>query len=358
MWHDRRILDLLDIEHPIIQAPMASATNPELVAAVSEAGGLGSFGAAGTPPDRLRATVQAIRQRTNRAFHINLFSADTENFDRAARPGPRLNARLAAYHSEQGLGAVPAPAPMFGPAEEQFEVLMEEGVTIISFHFGVDARLVDRAHAAGAKVLCSATTAAEARVLEDKGVDAVIAQGAEAGGHRGTFNSDYRQALIGTMALVPQVVDAVSLPVIAAGGIMDARGLVASLALGASAVQMGTAFLGCPEAPINDAWRVALQAADAEATTVTEAMSGKAARGIRNRYITEIEALNEPLLPYPAQYSISRELRKAAAERQDPGFIAMWAGQGVGLIQQRPAADLVNQLVIESQQLLARLVQG
>ncbi|MCK5361868.1 MAG: DUF561 domain-containing protein, partial [Gammaproteobacteria bacterium] len=203
----------------------------------------------------------------------------------------------------------------------------------------------------------SATTVAEAKALEDIGIDAVIAQGSEAGGHRGTFTVDYRQALIGTMALVPQIVDAVSIPVIAAGGIMDARGVVASLALGASAAQLGTAFLGCPETPIGDAWRNALQTAQAEATTVTEAMSGKPARGIRNRYIDEVEALDESLLPYPAQYSISRELRKAAAERSDADLIAMWAGQGVGLIRQRSAADLVNDLVVESQKLLSRLGQ-
>ncbi len=357
MWTDRRILDLLDIEHPIIQAPMASASNAELVAAVSEAGGLGSLGAAGAPPDRLRATVQAIQQRTDRAFNINLFSAHTEQFDRSARPGPKLAERLAAYHSELGLGSVPDPAPLFGPVEEQFDVLIEQGVPIISFHFGADARMVARAHEAGAKVLCSATTAAEARQLEDMGIDAVIAQGSEAGGHRGTFTVDYRQALIGSMALIPQIVDAVSIPVIAAGGIMDARGVVASLALGASAAQLGTAFLGCPETPIGDAWRNALQTAQAEATTVTEAMSGKSARGIRNRYIDEVEALDESLLPYPAQYSISRELRKAAAERSDADFIAMWAGQGVGLIRQRSAADLVNDLVVESQKLLSRLGQ-
>ncbi len=203
--------------------------------------------------------------------------------------------------------------------------------------------------------MCSATTVTEARQLEDIGIDAVIAQGAEAGGHRGTFAMDYRQALIGTLALVPQVVDAVSVPVIAAGGIMDARGLVACLALGASAAQLGTAFLGCPETPIGDAWRDTLHTAEAEATTVTEAMSGKPARGIRNRYIDEVEALDEPLLPYPAQYSISRELRKAAAERGSSEFIAMWAGQGVGLVRKRPAADLVDDLVVESQRLLGRL---
>ena len=358
MWNDRKILDLLGIEHPIIQAPMAGASNAELVAAVSEAGGLGSLGAAGTPPDRVRETVRAIQQRTGRAFNINLFSAHTEEFDRSARPGPRLAERLATYHSEFGLASVPDPAPLFGPAEEQFDVLIEEGVPIISFHFGADARLITKAHESGAKVLCSATTAAEARALEDIGIDAVIAQGSEAGGHRGTFSVDYRQALIGTMALVPQIVDAVSIPVIAAGGIMDARGVVASLALGASAAQLGTAFLGCPETPIDDAWRASLRAAEAEATTVTEAISGKPARGIRNRYIDEIEALDEAILPYPAQYSISRDLRKAATERGDADFIAMWAGQGVGLIKQRPAADLVNELVVESLQLLASLGRG
>lgn len=355
MWSDRRILDLLAIEHPIIQAPMASASNAELVGAVSEAGGLGSYGAAGDRPDRLRSVVRAIRQRTSRSFNVNLFSAHTEAFDRDARPGPRLAERLEAYHRELDVGPVPEPGPLFGPAEEQFRVLVEEGVPVISLHFGADASMVARAHQAGAKVLCSATTVAEAEQLEDMGIDAVIAQGAEAGGHRGTFTVDYRRALIGTMALVPQVADAVSVPVIAAGGIMDARGVVAALALGASAVQMGTAFLGCPEAPIAAVWRDSLEAAGAEATTVTEALSGKPARGIRNRYVDEVEALDEPLLPYPAQYSVSRVLRKAATERGDSRFLAMWAGQGVGLIRRRPAADLVNELVAESQKLLDRL---
>jgi nitronate monooxygenase len=355
MWRDRRILDLLGIEHPIILAPMAGACSAELTAAVSEAGALGSFGAAGTPPDRLRNTVQAIQQRTSHAFNINLFSAHTEEFDRDARPGPRLSQKLADYHGELGLGDVPEPGPLFGPAEEQFEVLVEENVPVISFHFGADPDLVARAREAGARVLCSATTVSEARALEDAGVDAVIAQGAEAGGHRGTFTVDYRQALIGTMALVPQIVDAVSVPVIAAGGIMDARGLVASLSLGASAVQMGTAFLGCPEAPIPDAWKRTLIEASADATTVTEAMSGKPARGIRNRYIDEVEALGEALLPYPAQYSVSRELRKAAAAEDKAEFLALWSGQGVGLIRELPAAELVADLVTKSRELMGRL---
>ncbi len=355
MWPDRKILDLLGIEHPIIQAPMASATNPVIVAAVSNAGGLGSFGAAGTPPAKLRETIRAIRERTERPFNINLFAAHTEDFDRDARPGPRLAKQLAAYHAEFGLGDVPAPEPMFGPFDEQLEVLVEEQVPVISFHFGADAAAVEKAHAAGAKVLCSATTVDEARTLERAGVDAVIAQGGEAGGHRGTFSIDYQRALIGTMALVPQVVDAVDVPVIAAGGVMDARGIVACFALGASAVQMGTAFLGCPEMSVLDAWRTSLKNAAAEDTKVTKAVSGRPARAIRNRYIEDVEALQEPFLPYPAQYSVSRALRKSASERNDPGFMSMWAGQGVGLMRDEPVDDFMRDLVDTARSLMARL---
>ncbi len=355
MWPDKTLTGLLGIAHPIIQAPMASATNPEIVAAVSNAGGLGSFGAAGTPPQKLRETVRAIRQRTNQPFNINLFAAHTEDFDREARPGPRFAKLLAAYHSEFGLGGVPDPGAMFGPFEEQLDVLIEEKVPVISFHFGADAGAVQKAHAGGAKVLCSATTVAEAKTLEQAGVDAVIAQGAEAGGHRGTFSVDYEKALIGTMALVPQVVDAVKVPVIAAGGIMDARGIVASLALGASGVQMGTAFLGCPEMSVLAAWRASLHSAAAEDTKVTKAVSGRPARAIRNRYIEEVEALNEALLPYPAQYSVSRDLRKSAAERNDSAFMSMWAGQGVGLIRSQPVEEFMRDLIDSTQDLMARL---
>lgn len=355
MWRDRRILDLLGIAHPIILAPMAGASSTELTAAVSEAGGLGSFGAAGTRPDRLRATVRAIRQRTDRPFNVNLFSSLAEQFDPTQRPGPKLAERLAAYHGELGLGAVPDPIPLFGPVEEQMEVLVEEGVPVVSFHLGVDPHLVEKAHAAGAKVLCSATTVSEAKQLEALGVDGIIAQGAEAGGHRGTFSTDCRRALVGTMALVPQVADAVSVPIIAAGGIMDARGLVASLALGASAVQMGTAFLGCPEAAVDDVWRASLDAAEADDVILTEAISGRTARGIRTRYVDELEALDEPFLPYPAQYSVSRSLRQAAVERGVRDFITMWSGQGVGLFRPMPAAERVAELVAGSRALLARL---
>ncbi len=303
---------------------MSGSTNPELVAAVCNAGGLGSFGAAGTKPERLHAVVEAIRERTDCPFNVNIFSADTERFDRSISPGPRLMRRLEEYHAEMGLGEIPEPSAMFGPAEEQLEVLLEHKVPIISFHFGVEPSVVEKSRRSGAKVLCTATTVAEARVLEEAGVDAVIAQGSEAGGHRGTFDGDYRQALIG------------------------------ALALGASAVQMGTAFLACPEAPVAGAWREALLRAEADATVVTEAMSGKPARGIPNRYVRKIEALDETLPPYSAQYSLSRELRKAASERDNPEFMAMWSGQGVGLIRRQPAPELVATLVRESRRIMER----
>jgi nitronate monooxygenase len=358
MWNDKRAIDLLEIEHPLIQAPMAGPTNPQIVAAVSEAGGLGGLGASGKSLDDLRVTIREIKSLTDRPFNVNLFNRSTEVYDSEARLGPILKELLQSYHSDMGLGPVPDPIPLYGPADKQLEVLIDERVPVVSFHFGVDAQTVATAKEAGAKVLCSATTVSEAILLEKLGVDAIIAQGAEAGGHRGTFQGDYRQALVGAVALVPRVVDAVSVPVIAAGGIMDSRGIVACLALGASAVQMGTAFLGCPEATVAPVWRDALEGAEAESTVVTEVLSGKPARGLHNRYIEELEAIDEPLLPYPSQSAVARELRKEAASRGEASFVAMWAGQGVGLFRRQPAADLVKQLVAESLQLINRLASG
>lgn len=357
MWNDRRALDLLGIPHPILQAPMAGSTSPGLVAAVCAAGGLGGLGAAAMRPEALRATIAEIRELTDRPFNVNLFDRNTEHYDSAEWTGSQWRQKLEELHRERGLGPVPEPSAIFGPADDQLEVLIDERVAVISLHFGVDASTVSRARSAGARVLCTATTVAEALVLEAAGVDAIIAQGSEAGGHRGTFAGDYRQSLIGTMALVPRVVDAVAVPVIAAGGIMDARGIVASLALGAAAVQIGTAFLGCPEAPVADAWREALDLAEGESTVITEAISGKPARGLANRLIAEFEEVDEPLLPYPAQYSISSELRRDASRRGDSSFMAMWAGQGVGLFQQKPVADLMKQWIDDSQQLIARLAE-
>ena len=361
VWRNRVILEQLGITHPVCLAPMAGATNAAMVIRFCEAGGLGGLGAAGLRPERLRDEVRAIKAGTNKPFQVNVFAATTEPAPASAvgAPGtvlgPGLRALLEGYHEELGLAELPAPVALFGPVAEQLAVLLEERVPVISFHFGVDPDTVAILQNQGIQVLCSATTVAEARQLAAAGVDAIIAQGAEAGGHRGTFLGDYRDGLIGTMALVPQIVDAVTVPVIAAGGIMDGRGLVAALALGASAVQMGTAFLGCHEAPIADAWRRQLFATEADQVTVTSVLSGKPARGIRNRLIREVEALDEALLPYPLQYSLSRELRQKAQQMDNADFLAMWAGQGLGLLRDTSISALLQSLVDDAQALIARL---
>jgi nitronate monooxygenase len=321
---------------------------------MNKAGGLGGLGAAGIKPAALRTMVQQIKAASNRPYQVNLFAAESEQWP-AATMGPGLRAKLQTYHEELALGALPEPGPLFGPVAEQLAVLLEEQVPVISFHFGVDAETVALVHKAGAKVLCSATTVAEARTLVDRGVDAIIAQGSEAGGHRGTFLGDYQHALIGTMALVPQIVDAVDVPVIAAGGIMDARGLVAALALGASAVQMGTAFLGCSEAPIAAVWREKLLSSQADELVVTSSLSGKPARGLRNRFIDEVEALGEALLPYPLQYSATRALRREAQLQNNSAFLAMWSGQGIGMLTNTDIATLMAGLVTDAENLILRL---
>jgi len=353
-WRNRRLLDLFGFEHPILLAPMAGATNVDMVVRMNQAGGLGGLGAAGIKPDALRTMVRDIKSASSRPFQVNLFAAETEHWPEVSM-GPGIRNKLLGYHAEMALGALPVSGPLFGPVADQLTILLDEQVPVISFHFGVDAETVARIHQAGSRVLCSATTVDEARVLADRGVDAIIAQGSEAGGHRGTFLGDYRHALIGTMALVPQIVDAVTVPVIAAGGIMDARGLVAALALGASAVQMGTAFLGCREAPIAGVWRDKLLSSQADDLVVTKALSGKPARGLRNRYVDEIDALNEPLLPYPLQYSVTRALRREAQLQNNPDFLAMWSGQGIGMLQDSDIASLMAALVTDTKNLMQRL---
>src|SRR6185295_4718101 len=259
MWPDRRILDLFGIEHPIIQAPMAGAQGSAMAIAVSEAGGLGSMPCALLTPEQARGELQIIKQRTGKPYNVNFFCHQPPAADPAREA--KWVERLAPYRRE--LGVEQATIPMVRPPfDDAFCALVEEfRPPVVSFHFGLpDKSLLDRVKATGARVIASATTVAEARWLETHGVDAIIAQGAEAGGHRGIFLSEDIASQPGTFALVPQVVDAVRVPVIAAGGSGDARGIAASFMLGASAVQIGTAYLLTPEATISPIHRAALKA--------------------------------------------------------------------------------------------------
>jgi nitronate monooxygenase len=346
------LTELLGIEHPVIQAPMAGAATPELAAAVSGAGGLGSLGSAVLSPDELVRQARAVREATDRPFNVNFFCHRQPELDEP--DAARARERFGAPYRELGLGEPPEPSvPPIAFDEARLAALLEIRPAVASFHFGLpDQAALDALREAGCRVLSSATTVAEAEGLAERGADAVIAQGAEAGGHRASFLVGGDDGPVGTLALVPQVVDAVDVPVIAAGGIGDGRGLAAGFALGAAGAQIGTAFLACPEAAIHPLYRQALRSARAEATTITRAFSGRPARALRNR-ATE-EAGGDPLA-YPAQLSLSGPLGAAAAERGSGDFLAMWAGQAAPLAREMPAAELVALIVSDAQRVLAVL---
>ncbi len=349
MWPKRDLLDLLGIEHPILQAPMAGATTPALAAAVSNAGGLGALGCAMMTPDGFLADYRAADEATNRPLHVNFFThaPPPDDADKAAR----ARARMQPYFEELGLGAVPeAVATNFPFDDAMLAAVLEARPAVVSFHFGLPETAAVRAiQDAGAVVLSSATTVAEAVHLTAAGIDAVIAQGCEAGGHRGSFLDGDQGAGVGTMALVPQVVDAVDIPVIAAGGIADGRGIAAAFALGASGVQMGTAFLTCPEAGVPSVHKEALLSATDADTRVTRAFSGRPARGLANRFIDEMAPEDGALPAFPLMNTLTGPLRKASAERGAPDFVAMWSGQAAGLNRALPAAALMAALIDEAQ---------
>ncbi len=329
------VTELLGIEHPILQAPMASAATPALAAAVSEAGGLGALGSAMLPLDELRRQTAELRERTDRPFQLNFFCHETPEV--TGDIGERAREYFAPLYDELGLGEPPQPsAPAVEFDEARLEALLELRPPVVSFHFGLPARdAVESIHAVDMVVLASATTVAEARHLEEHGADAVVAQGAEAGGHRGSFLVEGDDGPVGSLALVPQVVDAVGVPVIAAGGIADGRGLAAVLALGAGAAQIGTAFLPCPESGISQEYREALRGAKAEGTILTRAVSGRPARALRNRMTQELSGV----LPYPAQLSLTGPL--FGVEAGGGQFQAMWSGQAAALATDAPAGEVV-----------------
>jgi nitronate monooxygenase len=350
-WPDRRILDLFGIDLPIIQAPMAGSSTAQMAAAVSAAGGLGSMPAALLSPDQLREAVGTIRAATNRSFNLNFFCHQPPVADPARDLAWR--AALAPYYVELGLDPAAIPGgPGRSPFNEAYcEVVEETAPAVVSFHFGLpSASLVERVKLAGARVIASATTVAEAVWLEARGCDAIIAMGSEAGGHRGSFLDLDMAGQVGTFALVPQVVDAVSIPVIAAGGIADGRGVAAALVLGASAVQVGTAYLFSPEAKLAPGYREALETARDDNTAITNVFTGRPARGIANRLVREQGPLSPNAPAFPNAAFAVAPLRTAAPA----DFGNAWSGQAARLAAHLPAGDLTRKLAEEALILLAR----
>lgn len=352
-----RLTQLLGLSNPIVQAPMAGGTTTvELVSAVTEAGALGSFGAAYLTPEQILAAARSVRSRTDRPFAINLFAPVPEGDP--VDPAPALR-RMAEFHQAMGLPAPQAPGRGGVSFEEQAAAVLESGASVLSFTFGLPPEEVRRAaKAKGVFLIGTATTVEEAMLNEAAGMDAVVAQGSEAGGHRGTFAADFAAAMIGTMALVPQVADAVKIPVLASGGVMDGRGIAAALALGASGVQMGTAFVACDEAGSPEAFRRAVLDARETDTRVTRAFSGRPARGIANAFMDGFDRHPEEILPYPVQNALTRPLRTAAAQAGRAEFLSLWSGQGVRLARREPAAELVRRLARETDDVLRRLRDG
>ena len=357
MWQDRRLMDLLGIEHPIIQAPMASASTPAMAAAAANAGCLGSLGCAFMSPGAYAQAFDETRKGTNRRLNMNFFCHAEPRLDPAkAEDAKRL---LQPLFDDMNAGPVPDVVPTNFPyGAEIHAAVMASRPGVVSFHFGLpDLGFVAELKDVGTVILCTATTAQEARDLEARGVDAVIAQGWEAGGHHGFYLTD-KSAQIGTMALVPEIVDAVSVPVIAAGGIADGRGIVAALALGAAGVQIGTAFLSTTEAGIAPAHKRALADAGGSDTRPTRAFSGRPARGIVNRYMRETEAMEDKLPDFPLMNTVTAPLRKASTQADSGDHLALWAGQAVGLSRDVPVEALVDALVEEARAILANLVNG
>jgi nitronate monooxygenase len=348
MWPDNRIQTLFGIELPIIQAPMAGAAFSEMVIGVSEAGGLGSLACALLTADQIIEEVKVIRQQTARPINLNFFCHQPPRAD--AERETAWKSLLKPYFIELGLD--PTALPLV-PARAAFDsgmcdLVAELRPAVVSFHFGLPEKsLVARVKATGAKILSSATTVEEARWLEAAGCDAIVAQGIEAGGHRAMFLTDDISTQIGTFSLVPQVVDSVKVPVIAAGGIADAPGIAAAIALGAAAVQIGTAYLLCPEARISALYREALRNEENQ-TAVTNVFTGRAARAISNRMVREIGPMSKSAPDFPLAGRFSAPLRAASEARGLPDFTPMWSGQSARLAGELSAKELTQRLAEET----------
>lgn len=360
-----RLTELLDLAVPIFQAPMAGGGDTvELVSESSNAGALGCFGAAYLTPEQIVERGKQIRGKTSRPFLVNLFAptppqpASAESIERSLRA-------VAPYYKELGIEP-PSSSSIISTAtstanpslsfDDQLAAALEIGARAFSFTFGqLPPAAVREIKQRKMLLFGTATTVGEAKALEDAGVDAVIAQGSETGGHRATFASTFSAGMIGGISLIPQMADAIKIPVIATGGIMDGRGIVAALALGASAVQMGTAFLTCTESGVSEAYRKAICDAAEHETKITRAFSGRPARGIANRFLDEMEKHEDSILPFPLQNAVTRPLRNESARQDNSEYVSLWAGQGVRLARRTSTAELIMRLKEEIRSAIATL---
>jgi len=345
MWPDRKLLDLFRTEFPIVLAPMAGVMDAELVIAAAQGGALGSLPCGMISAEKAREQVNIIRQRVSAPINLNFFCHEPVDADPKREAAWRQ--RLTPYYKELGLDpAAPVSVANRAPFDAAFcEVVEEQKPEIVSFHFGLpNPSLLRRVKAAGCIVMSSATIVREAIWLEENGADVIIAQGAEAGGHRGMFLTENIAEQPGTFALVPQVVDAVKVPVIAAGGIADGRGIAAAFALGASAVQIGTAYLRCPESKVIAPARAALAQALDDSTVITNVMTGRPARGVANRVMREVGPISPDAPAYPHSATSLAPLKAAAEKLGKVDFTNLWAGQAVRMGREMPATELTRAL--------------
>ncbi|MDF0726009.1 nitronate monooxygenase [Cytobacillus sp. S13-E01] len=351
MWNNK-VTNLLQITYPIIQAPMAGGiTTSRLVAAVANSGGLGMIGAGYMSPNQLREQIREIKTLTKNSFGVNLFVPTDYKVSKVEVD--MGFASLQTFRSELGVvGEIPAISNYgkdLDTFNKQLEVILEENVSVCSFTFGVPSKeIIDELKKHQIVSIGTATTTNEAIQNESAGMDLITVQGSEAGGHRGTFADENRDQVIGLMSLIPQVVDKVSIPVVAAGGIMDGRGLMASLCLGAGAVQMGTVFLTCVESGAHPIYKKAILHANEDETVMTRAFSGKWARGIKNQFISEMESYQDQILPFPVQNTLTSAIRKASAAQENPEFMSLWTGQTLTLAKNQTVEELINHTINEA----------
>jgi nitronate monooxygenase len=360
-WNENRFTAKLGIDYPIIQGPLGGLSSQKLTAAVSNFGGLGSFGALNLSAEAIKVVIAEIRSMTSKPFAMNLWVSQEDEGTRRSdeRAFDRSHARITRHLTELG-----APLPTYKPYspatrfEDQARALIDAKVTVFSFIFGIPPKeILEECRMKGIVTIGTATTPEEGAALQEAGVDAVVGSGFEAGGHRGSFLRPSEDSLTGTLSLIPQVVDSVHVPVIAAGGIGDARGVVAALALGAEAVQMGTVFLACEESGASRLHRETLRRRDAKHTALTKGFTGRLARGIRNHLMEDLNRAETEILPYPLQRELVRNLTIAAEAAGRADLVPMWAGQSANLSTCTDASAFLTSLVEEVSEIAGPIIQ-